>query len=102
PPARVIPEETLPVGPRVEERLEGVGESNDLGVLMNLLPLEPTRIPLPAYPFVLLKDKLREPAGFLAQPLQRLRAHFRVSVDEGPFLGDQRAGLVQDRLGDQT
>src|SRR2546422_4929260 len=39
-PDRFMREETLPVRTRVEERLEGVGESDGLRELMNLLPLE--------------------------------------------------------------
>src|SRR5207245_9578523 len=56
-------EETLPVWTHMEERLEGVGETDDLRILMNLRPLEPTRISLPAQPFVLLQDRVRDPAG---------------------------------------
>ena len=95
-------EETLPVRTRVEERLEGVGESDDLRELMNLLPLEPARISLPARPFVLLKDNLRDPVGVGAQPPERLGAQLGVSFDEVPFLGAQLAWLVQDLLGDQA
>src|SRR5207247_10624650 len=99
-PERCMREETLAVRTRVEERLEGIGESDDLGELMNLLPLEPARIPLPARPFVLLKDNLRDPIGVGAHPSERLGAQLGVSFDEVPFLGGQRAWLVQDLLGD--
>src|SRR5437588_8529927 len=95
-------EETLPVRTCVEERLEGVGESDDLRELMNLLTLEPARIPLPAHPFVLLNHNLCDPVGVWAQPSDRLGAQLGVSFDEGPFLGAQRARLVQNLLGDQT
>src|SRR2546422_6689421 len=69
---------------------------------MNLLPLEPARISLPARPFVLLKDNLRDPVGVGAQPSERLGAQLGVSFDEVPFIGAQRAWLVQDLFGDQA
>src|SRR6266705_149178 len=49
-PDRFMREETLPVRTRMEERLEGVGEADELRILMNLRSLKPTRISLPAQP----------------------------------------------------
>src|SRR5712692_6239595 len=62
-PDRFMREETLPVRTRVEERLEGIGQSDDLRELMNLLPLEPARIPQPTPPSVLLKGQPPGTAG---------------------------------------
>src|SRR5437867_12721366 len=73
-PDRFMREETLPVRTRVDERFEGSGESDDLGVLMNRLPLEPSRILLRASPFVLLNDYLRYPICACALPSERLAA----------------------------
>src|SRR3989442_13578066 len=54
-PNRLMREETLPVWTHMEERFEGVAETDDLRILMNLGPLDPRRYSLPALPSVLLQ-----------------------------------------------
>src|SRR5207249_5289012 len=101
-PDRFMRHETLPVRTRMEERLEGVSEADDLRILVNLRPLKSTRISLPAQPFVLLQDQVRDPVGVPTQLPELLGARLRMSFDEVPFLGGQRARLVQDVLRHQA
>ena len=83
-----------------DERVVDVADGEDPGVELELARVEPARVAAAGEPLVVVEHEPADRVGEAAELAQQLATPLRVALDDGELLVGQRAGLLQDRVGD--
>mgnify|MGYP003336172190 CR=1 FL=1 len=74
-PQRLMRNKPGVIRPRADERIDHIGQSDDLSRFGNIFPLQPAGIPAAIPPFMLLGDRRRQPCASAVGLPEQGRAH---------------------------